>query len=95
MTTTIHHDRARAEATSDGCSPLVTNDRDLSAAARFASCRWQPSLESRHRLLNGRLPVAPVWLSPPSRIEALGFSSYVALHIHAIVERQLRSGMTR
>jgi hypothetical protein len=95
VTATIRHDRARAEAASDGCWPLVTNDRDLSAAELFASYRWQPNLECRHRLLKGPLHVAPVWLNSPSRIEAFGFCCYVALLVHALVERQLRSGMTR
>jgi len=73
----------------------VTNKRDLSAAELFASYRWQPNLECRHRLLKGPLHVAPVWLNSPSRIEAFGFCRHVALLVHALVERQLRSGMTR
>ena len=68
MTATIRDDVVRNEAASDGCWPLVTNDRDLSAAELFASYRWQPNLECRHRLLKGPLHVAPVWLNSPSRM---------------------------
>lgn len=93
VTATIRDDVVRNEAASDGCWPLVTNDRDLSAAELFASYRWQPNLECRHRLLKGPLHVAPVWLNSPSRIEAFGFCAYVALLVHALVERQLRRAM--
>jgi hypothetical protein len=93
VTATIRHDVAHSDAASDGCWPLVTNDRDLRAAELFDSYRWQPNLECRHRLLKGPLHVAPVWLNSPSRIEAFGFCSYVALLVHALVERQLRCAM--
>jgi hypothetical protein len=93
VTATIRHDVARDEAASDGCWPLVTNDRHLSAAELFASYRWQPNLECRHRLLKDPLHVAPMWLNSPSRIEAFGFCCYVALLVHALVERQLRRAM--
>ena len=51
VTATIRHDVAHSDAASDGCWPLVTNDRDLRAAELFDSYRWQPNLECRHRLL--------------------------------------------
>jgi hypothetical protein len=41
----------RDEAASDGCFPLITNDRDLSAADVLPAHRDQPLLERRHHCL--------------------------------------------
>jgi len=39
--------------------------------------------------------LAPVWLKKVSRIEALLFLSFIALLVHALLEREIRQGMTR
>jgi hypothetical protein len=39
--------------------------------------------------------VAPVWLHSEFRIDALGFCFYLALLVHALIERQCRRSMTR
>ena len=39
--------------------------------------------------------VAPLWLKNVSRIEALLFLYFVALLVHALLEREVRRGMTR
>jgi len=39
--------------------------------------------------------MAPVWLKNVGRIEALLFLYFVALLVHALLERELRLGMAR
>ena len=85
---TVAHDAA-----SDGCFPLITNDTAMTAAELLAAYKYQPRLECRHGLLKGVLLVAPVLLKSPLRIEALGFCFYVALLVHALIERDIRIAM--
>lgn len=44
-------DRVAYDAASDGCFPLISNDRDLSDAEVLGAYRYQPNLERRHHLL--------------------------------------------
>jgi transposase len=80
-------------AASDGCWPLITNDKDLSPKEILAAYRYQPHLERRHHCLKGAQSVAPVRLHSPARIEALLCCHFVALLVHALVERQIRTAM--
>lgn len=80
-------------AASDGCWPLITNAGDLSPAEILAAYRYQPHLERRHHCLKGAQAVAPVRLHNPARIEALLCCHFVALLVHALVERQIRTAM--
>lgn len=41
-------DRVGYDAASDGCFPLISNDRALSEAEMLAAYRYQPNLERRH-----------------------------------------------
>jgi transposase len=91
---TVDETKVRADAASDGCRPLVTNDVAMSAAALFGAYHYQPNLECRHRLLKGPLAVAPVYLKSEFRVDALGFCYYIALLVHALLERDLRRAMT-
>lgn len=86
--------QVRADAASDGCWPLITNDRDLSDAELFAAYRYQPGVEGRHHVLKSVLHIAPVWLKSQTRIDALGFCFYLALLVHALIERDCRRAMT-
>jgi hypothetical protein len=66
-----------AQAASDGCWPLITNDQQLTHTALFDAYHHQPAVEGRHHLLKGVLHVAPVWLKSEFRIDALGFCFYL------------------
>ncbi len=85
----------RRAAASDGCWPLITNDADLSPAEILAAYRYQPHLERRHHCLKGHQAVAPVHLHSPARIEALLCCHFLALLVHALIERQVRTAMHR
>jgi transposase len=88
-------DRIAYDAASDGCFPLISNDHDLSDAQVLAAYRYQPNLERRHHLLKSVQDAAPVLLHNPARIEALFCCQFLALLICALIERQVRTSMTR
>ena len=77
----------------DGCFPLITNDRALTAAEVLAAYRYQPNLERRHHVLKGPQEVAPVLLETPHRIEALLTCHFFAQLIEALIEREIRNTM--
>ncbi len=81
------------DARSDGMFPLITNDPGLALADVLAKYKYQPQLEKRHQALKSVLEVAPVWLKNEGRIEALLFLYYLALLIHALLERELKRAM--
>jgi transposase len=83
----------RRAAASDGCWPLITNDPHLTPAEVLAAYRYQPHLERRHHCLKGTQAVAPVHLHSPARIEALLCCHFLALLVHALIERQTRTAM--
>ena len=83
----------KADAASDGCFPLVTNDQDISPAEALAAYKYQPNLERRHAQLKGPQAVAPVFLKDPARIEALLCCHFLALLVQALIERQIRTAM--
>jgi transposase len=80
------------DAASDGCFPFVTNEA-LSAAELLRIYKAQPRLERRHATFKGVIEAAPLTLKSDSRLDALGFCLYVALLVHALVERELRVAM--
>jgi transposase len=94
---TVSHDikleMIRYDAASDGCFPLITNDRVLSDAEVLGAYRYQPNLERRHHLLKNVQDAAPVLLHDPARIEALFCCQFLALLIAALIEREIRTGM--
>jgi len=81
------------DAASDGCFPLITNDRNLSGAQVLAAYRYQPNLERRHHLLKSVQNAAPVLLKNPARIEGLFCCQFLALLVAALIERQVRTAM--
>ena len=83
----------QADAASDGMFPLLTNDRSLTLAQVLATYRYQPRLEKRHQQLKTVHQVAPVCLKNEARIEALLFLHFVALLVHALLERAVRQAM--
>jgi transposase len=86
-------DRVAYDAASDGCFPLISNDRTLADADVLGAYRYQPNLERRHHLLKSVQDAAPVLLHNPARIEALFCCQFLALLISALIEREVRTGM--
>lgn len=85
----------RDDACSDGCFPLITNDRSLEAGELLAAYKYQPNLERRNHLLKAHQAVAPVNLHSPARIEALLCCHFIALFVAALIEREIRQAMSR
>ena len=84
------------DALRDGVFPLLTNCPDLSVKQVLeAYKRKQPLIEKRHEMLKTVLEAAPLWLKNVGRVEAFLFLEYVALTVHALVERELRQAMER
>ena len=82
-----------ADERSDGMFPLVTNCRNLLCKEILEAYKFQPKLEKRHEQLKSVQDLAPVWLKNVSRIEALLFLYFMALLVHALLEREVRQGM--
>jgi transposase len=81
------------DAASDGCFPFITTETKTSPAELLAIYKGQPHLERRHATLKGVIAAAPLTLKSDRRLDAFGFCLYVALLVHALVERQLRRAM--
>lgn len=93
VTWQINEDVVARDAASDGCFPLITNDKTMTAAEVLAAYRYQPNLERRNHMLKGPQQVAPVYLKTPHRIEALLLCQFLALLTHALIEREIRNAM--
>jgi hypothetical protein len=89
----IREDVIWADARSDGCWPLITNEKDADPADIPAAYKQQPSLERRHHQLKGDQLVVPMFLHDPARIEGLMTCHFVALLVHALVELEIRRAM--
>ena len=94
LTFQIDEDKVAYDAATDGCFPLVSNDRTLTDPELLAAYRYQPNLEKRHHQLKTVLQAAPVTLKSPSRIEALACAEFIALLTQCLIERELRNAMT-
>jgi Domain of unknown function (DUF4277) len=90
---TVDKTRVAHDAASDGCYPLITNDHTMTGAELLAAYKYQPNLEKRHAQLKRTQLVAPVFLHDPARIEALLCCHFIAMLIHALIERQIRQAM--
>jgi transposase len=91
----VKADVIAADERSDGMFPLITNCQDLSLRQILEAYKFQPRLEKRHEQLKSVQHLAPVWLKNVSRIEAVLFLYFVALLVHALLERDVRQGMAR
>jgi len=89
----VKDDVLQADAASDGMFPLITNARDLTPKQILEAYKFQPRLEKRHEQLKSVQNVAPVWLKSVARIEALLLLYFIAILVHALIERELRLGM--
>jgi hypothetical protein len=93
VTCDVDYQQVACDAVSDGCWPLITNDRDMTGAEVLAAYRYQPNLERRHHLLKGVQDAAPIWIKTIPRIEAIFLCHFIALLISALIERQIRMAM--
>jgi transposase len=89
----VREDVIIADGRSDGMFPLITNCRDLLCKQILEAYKFQPKLEKRHEQLKTVQDLAPVWLKNASRIEALLFLYFIALLVHALLEREVRQAM--
>lgn len=94
LTVTARQDNIEYDTRCDGIFPLITNRKDLalSQIVEAYKCK-QPLIETRHHLLKNVQSAAPALLKSPSRIEALLFVHYIALTVHALIEREVRAAM--
>jgi transposase len=93
ITWTTRDDQIAYDAASDGCFPLITNDRQISEKEVLVAYRYQPNLERRHHLLKSVQDADPIWLRDPARIEAIFCCQFLALLVGALIERQIRTAM--
>ena len=89
----VDEEQVAHDAASDGCFPLISNDRDLTDAELLAAYKYQPNLEKRHAQLKGTQLVAPMFLHDPARIEGLLCCHFIAMLVQALIERQIRAAM--
>jgi transposase len=90
---TVDEIQVAHDAASDGCFPLIANDRNMTGAELLAAYKYQPNLEKRHAQLKGTQLVAPVFLRDPARIEGLLCCHFIAMLIQALIEREIRTAM--
>lgn len=92
VTCQVDQEAVAFDAASDGCFPFVTNEK-RPAAELLRIYKFQPHIERRHATFKGVIEAAPLTLKSDARLDALGFCLYVALLVHALVERELRRAM--
>ncbi len=80
---------------SDGMYPLLTNDRNLTAANVLEAHKRQPTIEKRFEQTKTVFEIAPALLKNEDRVEALFFVHFLALLVQALVEREIRLAMSR
>jgi len=80
---------------SDGMYPLISNDRNLTAAQILEAHKGQPTIEKRFEQLKTVHEIAPVFLKNTMRIEAFFTLYFLALLVQALIERELRLAMKR
>jgi transposase len=92
---TVDADAVRTSANADGIYPLITDipaDR-MSPLDILSIYKYQPFIEKRHEQLKTAAEVVPVNFKTPERIEAYLFLYFIAVTIHALIERQIRDAM--
>lgn len=87
----VDENRVAHDAASNGCFPLISNDRELTDAGLLAAYKYQPNLEKRYSQLKGTQLVAPMFLRDPARIEALLCCHFLAMLVQALIERHIRA----
>jgi transposase len=91
----VDAEAVRRSAAADGIFPLVTNAtaHRLDDLALLQTYKYQPLVEKRHEQLKTAAEVVPVNFKSVERIEAFLFLYFLAISLHALIERQLRRAM--
>ena len=89
----VMDDIVRDDACFDGCWPTMTNDQQMTEAELLFAMKRQPGVEGRHHVFKHVVDFVPVYLKSNERIDAFAFLGYVAVLVHALIERELRSAM--
>ena len=71
----------------------MTNDVAMTQAELLLAMKRQPGVENRHHVLKGVVDFVPVYLKSNERIDAFAFLGYIAVLVHALMERELRTAM--
>ena len=92
---TLDRERIQASAAADGIFPLITNipHDEMSPLDLLKTYKYQAFVEKRHEQLKTAAEVVPVNYKTPERIEAFLFLYFIAITIHALLERQVRDAM--
>ena len=92
---TLDTERIQASAVADGIFPLITNipAEQLSALDLLTTYKYQAFVEKRHEQLKTAAEVMPVNYKTPERIEAFLFLYFIAITLHALLEREVREAM--
>ncbi len=73
--------------------PMMTNDAAMTPADLLLAMKRQPGVENRHHVLKRVVDFVPVYLKSNERIDAFAFLGYIAVLVHALMERELRTAM--
>jgi transposase len=92
---TLNTEGIRASAAADGIFPLITNipTEAKTPLELLQIYKYQPFIEMRHEQLKTAAKIVPVNLKSPERIEAFLFLYFIAVVIHALIERDVRKAM--
>jgi len=93
----LNEERIRASAVTDGIFPLITNMplEDMPPLELLQIYKYQPFIEKRHEQLKTAARVVPVNYKSVDRIEAFLFLYFLAVTIHALIERAVRAAMKK
>lgn len=92
----IDQEKVDYDARCDGVFPLITNcskEKLTNGKVLEVYKSKQPMVEKRHDLLKNVENVVPLCLKNIGRVEAFLFLAFVALVVHALLERELRAAM--
>lgn len=92
---TLDTEAIQASAAADGIFPLITNipaDR-MPYLDILSIYKYQPFIEKRHEQLKTAAEAVPVNFKTPERIEAYLFLYFIAVTVHALIEREVRDAM--
>jgi transposase len=92
---TLDADAIKASAAADGIFPLITDisAKRMSPLEILSIYKYQPFIEKRHEQLKTAAEVVPANFKSPERIEAYLFLYFIAVTVHALIERQVREAM--
>lgn len=92
---TLDAEAIQAAAVTDGIFPLITDlpKERMSPLEILSIYKYQPFIEKRHEQLKTAAEVVPVNFKTPERIESYLFCYFIAVTVHALIERQIRDAM--